>query len=157
MAAENRGLLKALQSVATGSLQVAEFTPLILSKAVDELLFQISKDYDLDYKELKDRYKQPIIDKHASMPGEEPRCKALTKKQKPCSRFAVLNGYCAAHSSEMHKDMEKTTRERELVAYQQQVQKRAATGSESHVWRQAKTDVQAPVHIQKAVDMLTLL
>ena len=108
MAAENRGLLKALQAVASGSLQVAEFTPIVLSKALDELLFQISKDYDIDYKELSDRYKKPIIDKHAMMmPVEEPRCKALTKRtKKACTRFAVLNGYCSAHAEEMRKEIE---------------------------------------------------
>ena len=159
MAAENRGLLKALQAVASGSLQVAEFTPIVLSKALDELLFQISKDYDIDYKELSDRYKKPIIDKHAMMmPVEEPRCKALTKRtKKACTRFAVLNGYCSAHAEEMRKEIEETSRKRELEAYQQKVQKKAAMTKEQPIWQEAKRAMQPPVQIQKPLDPLSLL
>ena len=156
-AAENRGLLKALQAVASGSLQVAEFTPVVLSKAVDELLFQISKDYEIDYKELKDKYKQPIIDKHATMPAVELRCKAFTKRGKPCTRYPVLNGYCSAHADEMRKEIEDTSRKRELEAYQQKVEKRAAMTNEPRIWKEAKSAVQPPVQIQKPTDPLALL
>jgi hypothetical protein len=156
MAAENRGLLKALQAVASGSLQVAEFTPVVLSKALDELLFQISKDYGIDYKDLRDKYKQPIIEKHAAMPAEEPRCKAFTKRtKKPCTRFPVLNGFCAAHADEMRKHEEATSRERELQAYQDKVAKRALT-DDPPIWREARSAVQ-PVPIQKPLDALALL
>ncbi len=158
MAAENRGLLKALQAVATGSLQVAEFTPVILSKALDELLFQISKDYDIDYKELKDKYKQPIIDKHATLPVVEPKCKAFTKKtKKPCNKYPVLNGYCSVHAEEMRKEIEETNRKRELEAYQQKVEKRAAMSNEPKIWQEAKSAMQLPVQIQRPVDAMSLL
>lgn len=159
MATENRGLLKALQAVASGSLQVAEFTPVVLSKAIDELLFQISRDYGIDYKELRDKYKQVIVKNHATMPSVEPRCKAVTKRsKKPCTRYPVLNGYCSAHAEEMRRELETTGRQREVQAYQQKVQHRVASNKLDAVWEDAMgNNTERPVMVEKVEDPTALL
>ena len=88
---------KTLEDVVNGAKKLEDFTNIIVSSAVEDVLLRVSRDYGLDFTKLVTDYKDDVLDKHALLGSGGTKCKGFTATNKPCGRKAVCRGYCRGH------------------------------------------------------------
>jgi hypothetical protein len=88
-----------LTDVVNGAKKLEDFTNIIVSSAVEDVLLRVSRDYGLDFTKLVNDYKDDVLDKHISGTGGT-KCKGFTTTNKPCGRKAVCKGYCRGHAEQ---------------------------------------------------------
>ena len=86
-----------LTDVVNGAKKLEDFTNIIVSSAVEDVLLRVSRDYGLDFTKLVNDYKDDVLDKHALLGSGGTKCKGFTATNKPCGRKAVCRGYCRGH------------------------------------------------------------
>lgn len=91
---------KTLEDVVNGAKKLEDFTIIIVSSAVEDVLLRVSRDYGLDFTKLVTDYKDDVLDKHALLGSGGTKCKGFTTTNKPCGRKAVCKGYCRGHSDQ---------------------------------------------------------
>ena len=121
---EASGLVKALNAVAAGTMQVQDFSRVVVAAAVEDTLLRVSQDYGLNYKELLARYKEDVVTHHvtlaavASTQGAGAGCQGLTRTGKGCQKRAQIAGFCLSHADQWSSD---ETKKRCVEAYRHQV------------------------------------
>ena len=96
--AKNRmSFSQTLSDVVNGAKKLEDFTNIIVSSAVEDVLLRVSRDYGLDFTKLVNDYKDDVLDKHALLGSGGTKCKGFTATNKPCGRKAVCRGYCRGH------------------------------------------------------------
>ena len=91
---------KTLEDVVNGAKKLEDFTSIIVSSAVEDVLLRISRDYGLDFTKLVNDYKDDVLDKHALLGSGGTKCKGFTATNKPCGRRAICRGYCRGHAAQ---------------------------------------------------------
>lgn len=91
---------KTLEDVVNGAKKLEEFTSIIVSSAIEDILLMVSRDYGLDFSKLVSDYKDDVIDKHVLLGSGNTKCKGMNASKKPCGRKAVCKGYCRGHSDQ---------------------------------------------------------
>jgi hypothetical protein len=125
---QQSGLLKSLNAVLTNAVHVQDFCKVVVGAAVEDAIFRIARDHGLNYKALVDKYKADIVAEHASAAGAAGAgvtCKGITRAHRPCSKRAVINGFCTSHADQWAEDESKR---RCVEAYRNDV-KCAPTGA----------------------------
>ena len=90
---------KTLEDVVNGAKKLEDFTNIIVSSAVEDVLLRVSRDYGLDFTKLVNDYKDDVLDKHIFGAGGT-KCRGFTTTNKPCGRKAVCKGYCRGHAEQ---------------------------------------------------------
>lgn len=96
----NSSFLKTLTEAVNGVTKLEDCAKAIAADCIDDLLLRISNDYSLDFSQLVEKYKDDVVERHATMSVERHKCMGKTTSGKSCSRFAVCGGYCRAHKSQ---------------------------------------------------------
>lgn len=120
------GLIRSLTAVVTNTLHVQDFCKVVVGAAVEDALLRVARDHGLNYRELVDKYRDPVVAQHASAAGVTVagRCKGVTRTGKQCSKPSQLNGYCPAHADQWAEDESKR---RCVEAYRHKAATTAAT------------------------------
>lgn len=118
--------VRALTAVVQGTKQLEDFATTLLTSAVEDVLLCIARDYGHDYSVLVQKYRDPIVDRHASSGASGTMiCAGKTTSGKPCSKKAVCRGYCRGHSTQFE---EEESKRRKTVAYRNAVKMSKAEG-----------------------------
>ena len=112
------GLLRGINAIITGTLQVQDFTRIVVTGAVEDVLLRVSKDHGLDYSQLVAKYREDVVNAHASATGASHFCQGLRARGQKCSKRAVVNGFCQEHAAQGSADESKR---RQVEAYKQRV------------------------------------
>jgi len=105
---------KTLEDVVNGAKKLEEFTNIIVTSAIEDVLLRVSRDYGLNFTKLVDDYKDDVLDNCTLVGSGNAKCKGFTTTKKPCGRRAVCNGYCRGHSDQ---GIEKHAKQRQAVSY----------------------------------------
>jgi hypothetical protein len=112
-------LVRTLTGIASGTVQVTDFSRVMLSAAVEDVLFHVAADYRLNYKTLVDKYRDDVVTRHLDDgTAGQGACQGTTKTGKPCTKRPHVNGYCTLHLEQMADDASKR---RSLEAYKQEL------------------------------------
>jgi hypothetical protein len=117
--------VRALAAVVQGTRQLEDFATTLLTSAVEDVLLCVARDYGHDYTVLVQKYRDSIVDRHASSGSSTATCAGKTTSGKSCSRKAVCKGYCRGHASQFE---EEESKRRKTVAYRNAVQSTKADG-----------------------------
>lgn len=89
--------VKVLNEAVNGIVRLEECAKIIANDCLDDVLMRIARDYNMDFTKLKEKYKDDVVDRHATLSSERQTCNGKTSSGKTCSRFAVSGGYCRSH------------------------------------------------------------
>ncbi len=127
-----------LSDVVNGAKKLEDFTNIIVSSAVEDVLLRVSRDYGLDFTKLVNDYKDDVLDKHALLGSGSAKCKGFTTTNKPCGRKAVCKGYCRGHAEQ---GMAKQALDNKGVHYSMSAVKKGTEDSILNVLRKLGADV----------------
>lgn len=115
------GLLKGLNAVITGAVQVQDFARVLVTEAVEDALLRVARDHGLEYRLLVAKYRDDLVQTHAvAAPDASLQCQGLTARGKRCGKRTVMNGHCQAHADQASQD---ASQRRCVEAYKQRVAK----------------------------------
>jgi hypothetical protein len=117
--------VRALAAVVQGTRQLEDFATTLLTSAVEDVLLCVARDYGHDYSVLVQKYRDSIVDRHASSGSSAATCAGKTTSGKSCSRKAVCRGYCRGHASQFE---EEESKRRKTVAYRNAVKSSKTDG-----------------------------
>ena len=107
---------KTLHSVLAGTRSLEDFGRVLVTSAVEDALLCVARDYGYDYGVLLKKYKEEVVQRHASGSlAERTLCSGRTRSGKACGRRAVLHGCCQQHAVEAAQRQGRL-REREAIA-----------------------------------------
>lgn len=89
--------LRVLTSVVSGERQLEEFAIAMVGAAVEDALLCVSRDYGHDYTAMVARYKDVMVDRHATVGVGNSTCRARKPTGARCDKRALCRGYCRTH------------------------------------------------------------
>jgi hypothetical protein len=98
---------KGFLRVISGTKTIEDFVQGMVSGAVVEALQKVCNEYGLDVNEVREKYEQTIVGKHASISGEGsvPKfCEGKTATGKQCGRSATNGKFCKTHAPKVDDD-----------------------------------------------------
>ena len=108
--------MKTLHSVVIGVRQLDQFATVMVASATEDVLLCVARDYGLEYSALLRKYRDDVLRRHASGTlSDLNKCRGTTKGGNPCTKRALMHGYCFQHAEE-HEARERGARE--VRAYQ---------------------------------------
>jgi hypothetical protein len=148
-------LLKGLNAVVTGTLQTQEFMRYVVQGAVEDVLLRVATEHGLNYTQLVETHRDSVVQNHTGVVDVQGgMCQGKNARNKPCSKPAVINGYCMLHAPQMCED---EADKRRVEAYQRKAINKSADPLGKLVREVARSDAFGPCFVSTVQSPLDFL